>query len=160
MRPEYYEQIFRQVKAAKGNCHILVVLLHWGKEHSNQVEPWQRELARKLIDSGADAIVGHHPHVLRGVEFYHNRPILYSTGNFVFLKRDEPAGHSAIFKLRLNRNGFVEGSIQPVHIQYAKANLLNEDNNLYQKILKDMQQLSKPLGTTFTDTGNFFPARD
>ena len=160
LKPKYYERVLERIKAANEQCDILVVLLHWGKEHSNQVEQWQRELAQKMIDNGADAIIGHHPHVLRGIEFFQNKPIIYSIGNFIFLKRDDKAGQTAIFKMRLSKDGFVQGSIRPVHIQYAKANLLGEDSELSKKIIAEMQELSQPLGTTFTVSGDFFPSEN
>jgi poly-gamma-glutamate capsule biosynthesis protein CapA/YwtB (metallophosphatase superfamily) len=160
LRPEFYERILQTIEKANQNCDILVIMLHWGKEHSNQVENWQRELARQMIDSGADVIVGHHPHVLRAIEFYQNKPILYSTGNFVFLKRDDKAGQTAVFSLRMNKAGFVHGFISPVHIRYAKANLLDQSQALYPTIINEMTSLSKTLGTAFTKSGGFYPAID
>ncbi len=154
--PDQYDRILQHIEASDAQCDILIVLLHWGIEHSDQVEPWQQQLAQKMIGHGADAIVGHHPHVLRGIAFYRNKPIIYSTGNFIFLKRDEKAGRSAIFTMELNREGFVRGNIQPIHIQYGKANLLQKNNPLRQKIIDDIHKLSIPLGTTFTPDGEFF----
>jgi poly-gamma-glutamate capsule biosynthesis protein CapA/YwtB (metallophosphatase superfamily) len=160
LRPEFYDRILSHIENASLQCDLLVVMLHWGKEHSNQMEPWQQELAYKMIDRGADVIVGHHPHVLRAVEFYQNRPILYSTGNFVFLKRDEKAGHTAVFNVRMNGDGFVHGAVDPVHIRFTKANLLEKDSRLYHQIIRDLVELSKHLGTVFEENGRFYPAEE
>lgn len=157
LKPEYYEQILTHITESNQLCDILIVELHWGVEYSNQVELWQRELAKKMIDAGADGIVGHHPHVLRGIEIYQNKPILYSTGNFVFLKRDEQAGQTAIFELSINPQGFLEGLIRPIYIQYGKATVLQPNQPMYQEIIAQMQDLSKPLGTKVTQDGFFFP---
>jgi poly-gamma-glutamate synthesis protein (capsule biosynthesis protein) len=157
LRPKYHDHILAHLNKSDKECDILIVLLHWGMEHSDQIEEWQQELARKMIEHGADAIIGHHPHVLRGIEFYQNRPILYSIGNFVFLKRDDKAGRTAIFKLQLNLGGFVSGSIQPVHIQYGKANLLSPSSQMSKQIIADMKQLSETVGTVFNDAGQFYP---
>ncbi|UOQ55094.1 CapA family protein [Hymenobacter cellulosivorans] len=62
----------------------VLVYLHWGTEYSFAPEPEQRQQARTLIDCGAAAVVGAHPHVVQAAEFYRGHPILYSLGNFLF----------------------------------------------------------------------------
>lgn len=62
----------------------VLVYLHWGTEYAGQPTEQQRWQARTLIDCGAAAVVGTHPHVVQTVEFYRGRPILYSLGNFLF----------------------------------------------------------------------------
>jgi len=57
---------------------------HWGIENSQDVHPGMRGFAHDAIDAGADIILGHHPHVRRGIEVYHGKPIIYSMGNLVF----------------------------------------------------------------------------
>lgn len=61
----------------------LVVYVHWGYELANYPEPADREWARAAIDVGVDAIIGHHSHVVQGIEKYKNGLIVYSLGNFV-----------------------------------------------------------------------------
>ncbi len=63
---------------------ILIVYPHWGWEYQKLASPRQRQLARLMIDSGADAVVGGHPHVTQDMEVYQGKPIFYSLGNFVF----------------------------------------------------------------------------
>jgi poly-gamma-glutamate synthesis protein (capsule biosynthesis protein) len=53
-------------------------------EYEHQFNTTQQELAHQIIDAGADIIIGHHPHVVQGMEIYKNKPIFYSLGNFVF----------------------------------------------------------------------------
>ncbi|WP_345233063.1 CapA family protein [Hymenobacter saemangeumensis] len=62
----------------------VLVYLHWGSEYAGRPGDEQREQARALIDHGAAAVVGAHPHVAQTVEYYRGRPILYSLGNFLF----------------------------------------------------------------------------
>ncbi|WP_185816910.1 CapA family protein [Hymenobacter metallilatus] len=62
----------------------VLVYLHWGTEYAEQPGPAQRTQARTLIDCGAAAVVGAHPHVVQTMEFYRGSPILYSLGNFLF----------------------------------------------------------------------------
>ncbi|GAB3587586.1 hypothetical protein GCM10027345_38530 [Hymenobacter daeguensis] len=65
----------------------VLAYLHWGTEYTGQPTEQQRQQARALIDCGAAAVVGTHPHVVQTVEYYRGRPILYSLGNFVFDQR-------------------------------------------------------------------------
>jgi poly-gamma-glutamate capsule biosynthesis protein CapA/YwtB (metallophosphatase superfamily) len=78
------------VRKARDEAGAVIVSIHWGvppgwtAPFQGILADYQPPLAHALIDAGADAILGHHPHVLHGVEIYHGRPILYSLGNFVF----------------------------------------------------------------------------
>ncbi|MCS6862290.1 MAG: CapA family protein, partial [Abditibacteriales bacterium] len=72
------------IRQARANADVVAVSLHWGIEKKPFPEAWQRTLAHRLIDAGADVILGHHPHVLQGVERYKGKIILFSLGNFVF----------------------------------------------------------------------------
>jgi poly-gamma-glutamate synthesis protein (capsule biosynthesis protein) len=71
------------IRTASAQADIVLVSLHWGIHMTEAViADYQRIAARALIDAGAHAIIGHHPHILKGVEFYRGRPIFYSLGNF------------------------------------------------------------------------------
>lgn len=63
---------------------IQVMFMHWGDEYRSSANESQRTLARTLIDAGADAIIGHHPHVVQNIEEYRGAPIFYSLGNCIF----------------------------------------------------------------------------
>ncbi len=69
---------------AADSTAVIIVMPHWGWEHHERPEPQQRYFARRLVDAGADAIIGHHPHTLQTIETYRGRPIYYSIGNFIF----------------------------------------------------------------------------
>ncbi|HEX4641263.1 MAG TPA: CapA family protein, partial [Chthoniobacterales bacterium] len=69
---------------ARRDASFVFVFMHWGAENTVQVSERQRELARWLIDHGADAIAGSHPHCIQSLDAYHGRPIFYSLGNLVF----------------------------------------------------------------------------
>jgi poly-gamma-glutamate synthesis protein (capsule biosynthesis protein) len=79
--PDY---LVKQVKEKAPLCDYLIIYLHWGIERETYPEEYERSLGKSLIDAGADAVVGSHPHVLQGMEFYNGKPIFYSLGNFVF----------------------------------------------------------------------------
>lgn len=73
-----------EIKSAKESCDVVIIYVHWGIERDEYPQDYQRELAKKYIDAGADIIIGAHPHVLQGIEYYNGKPIFYSLGNFIF----------------------------------------------------------------------------
>jgi poly-gamma-glutamate synthesis protein (capsule biosynthesis protein) len=81
--PMNMEYISEDIETYKSASNIVIVSLHWGIEQTIIPQPYQQKLAHKIIDFGADAIVGHHPHWPQGIELYKNRPIIYSLGNFI-----------------------------------------------------------------------------
>ncbi|MFH2070519.1 MAG: CapA family protein [Elusimicrobiota bacterium] len=92
------------IKKLKARAHIVFVSFHWGEEKSYYPTKSQKYLARHAIDSGADIVVGHHPHVMQGIEFYKNKPIVYSLGNFVFMPPKDEQNETIIveFMLRIS----------------------------------------------------------
>lgn len=64
-----------------------IAIFHWGTERSNEPHLLQKTLAAVAIDSGADLVIGHHPHVLQPLEYYRGKPVIFSIGNFVFNSR-------------------------------------------------------------------------
>ena len=71
------------VRRAREHADLVLVSLHWGIHMIPTVlADYQSEVAHTLIDAGADAILGHHPHLLKGIEIYAGKPIFYSLGNF------------------------------------------------------------------------------
>jgi len=72
------------IRSCRSQVDIVILLIHWGLEQYSYPSPAQRQLARRLVAVGADVILGHHPHVLQGVEYVGAALIVYSLGNFVF----------------------------------------------------------------------------
>lgn len=72
------------VKELKSRNELVIVNIHWGIEYDKNFNHKQQQVAHDLIDAGADIIIGHHPHVVEGMEIYKNKPIFYSLGNFIF----------------------------------------------------------------------------
>ena len=80
------DYLVADIKRAKEFYHadIVIAYPHWGWEGDKLASPKQQSLAHLMIDSGADAVVGGHPHVTQNIEIYKGKPIFYSIGNFVF----------------------------------------------------------------------------
>lgn len=77
------ERLCRAVAALRSEVDHVVVCPHWGEERFRFPSPRQVEQARALIDAGASLVLGHHPHVLQGLELHNGAPIAYSLGNFL-----------------------------------------------------------------------------
>lgn len=82
--PQHQKEVMALIQSAKSKCDILIVSVHWGKERSLEPSSYQRKLAKKIIDSGADIVMGHHTHTVQEMEYYKGKPIFYSLGNFIF----------------------------------------------------------------------------
>lgn len=83
--PDYNDsKIFEVIRDAKRNVDFFIIVPHWGKEYISLPNMYLRKMAYKWIDAGADMVIGHHPHVIQGKEYYKNGIIYYSLGNFIF----------------------------------------------------------------------------
>jgi len=77
------DRLVRAVRAAREQADLVLVSLHWGIHMiTGVIADYQREVARALAAAGASAIIGHHPHLLKGIEFIDCVPVFYSLGNF------------------------------------------------------------------------------
>jgi hypothetical protein len=72
------------LQQARADHDLLIIAVHWGDEYEDAPTTYHQKAARGLIDAGADLLIGHHPHVLQGIEQYKGRLIAYSMGNFLF----------------------------------------------------------------------------
>jgi poly-gamma-glutamate capsule biosynthesis protein CapA/YwtB (metallophosphatase superfamily) len=111
----------KDVEQHKRKGNLVIVSFHWGVEGLNEPIDDQKRTARAVIDAGADLVLGHHPHVLQGIETYKGRHIVYSLGNFVFGGHSNPADKdSIIYQEVFAREGGVvvskENRILPVRI--------------------------------------------
>ena len=71
-------------KLQEEGADLILACCHWGIERDNYPTDFQQKFGRECIDWGADLVIGHHPHVLQGVEEYQGKYIIYSLGNFCF----------------------------------------------------------------------------
>ncbi len=71
-------------KLREEGCKLIIVSFHWGEEYTFYPNETQKKLGHFVIDEGADLVLGHHPHVIQGIENYENKYIVYSLGNFCF----------------------------------------------------------------------------
>ena len=117
--------VVADIRAARERhgADIVVPFLHWGREGSPEPKQSQRELARRLIDAGASAVIGAHPHVTQTVDVYKGRPIVYSLGNFVFdyYPVDPPVWTGWIVRVTFHRSG--QPDLETFVLQIDKAGM-------------------------------------
>ena len=83
----------------RDSVDFVVVNLHWGTELADHPDDEQQEFAHDVIDAGADAVIGHHPHVLQGIERYHGGVIVYSLGNLLFGGNSRSSYDTGMFEI-------------------------------------------------------------
>jgi poly-gamma-glutamate synthesis protein (capsule biosynthesis protein) len=147
--PFVLKDVISDIKKYGGPDSRVILSLHWGIEQTRMPQPYQVRLAHQLIQAGAEAIIGHHPHWPQGIEVYRNRPIIYSLGNYVngFCNEIEQDNISAALHYSRGRMTHVE--IIPLggknrEIRFQPHVLKGKEAHEH---LKYMDSLSRPLGT-------------
>jgi Bacterial capsule synthesis protein PGA_cap len=127
-----------ELNSAIANAHshadLVVCLVHWGIENSEEITDEQRELARWLIDCGVDLVVGSHPHCVQSIDFYHGRPIAYSLGNLVFDGAPSVASwnRGALLEVGLNEDAKISAvSLIPVTLEDGLPRLEVSEGNRF-----------------------------
>ena len=151
------ERYLNLISDYSSRCDVLFVSVHWGVEYTNAITEEQEQFAHLLCDNGADIILGHHSHTLQPVESYKGSMIFYSLGNFLFYKMDDAAGMTAVFEIEVDKDGFVSGKLSPVFISNCKANLLDEENEMYGEIIELSRSISEPYNVRITENGGIEP---
>ncbi len=146
--PGHLPFVTRDIARVKPLADYVIVSFHWGEELSNYPKEYQKRAAHQAIDSGADIILGHHPHVMQGVEYYREGVIFYSLGNFVFGSQSKHSDRSMIARITLD-DGIKEVEIIPL-------NVLNSEVHFQPKVLsgdfaadvaRRLDSLSRNMGT-------------
>lgn len=131
------EEMIQNVESLKEQgAQIIIVSFHWGIERETTPNEIQVELAHAAIDSGADLVVGHHPHVISGIEEYKGKNIVYSLGNFCFGGNSAPSDmDSLIFQqtFTVEENQLKEDNVKNV-IPCKISSAYWEGYNNYQPI--------------------------
>ena len=135
-------EILDDIRNYKNRGDINIVSLHWGTEFMSYPSKQQIELAHKIIDAGADIILGHHPHVLQGIEFYKDKPIAYSLGNFVFDMFEGESRESIILKFTVSENNRIKADPIPVFIDSSyRPTLDNLKSSKSSVTIKNLPQI-------------------
>jgi poly-gamma-glutamate synthesis protein (capsule biosynthesis protein) len=145
-------QLAMDIHSAKKQADLVVVSFHWGIERQYAPDATQRNLAHLAIESGADLVIGHHPHVVQGFEIYRGRLICYSLGNFIFSPGSEAGRYTILVQLTLGVQGFLSASVYPYYISGGRPTPMSGDAAI--SWLNKVAEISRSLGTSMTITGN------
>lgn len=104
------------IAALEDSVAFTVVSFHWSAEKLDTPKDYQIYFAHLAIDAGADLVLGHHPHVLQGLELYKNRLIAYSLGNFAFGSYSSEAVDSIILRAYLSEDGLFYAQCVPINV--------------------------------------------
>jgi len=102
------EQLEGDIRKARRvhQADLVIPIMHWGWENERTANTRQRELARRMIEAGADAVIGGHPHVTQDIEHHQGKPIVYSVGNFIMKETDNAWQREGwLLQLELDRSG-------------------------------------------------------
>lgn len=119
-------EVVEAIKAHRKPDNLVIVSFHWGIEGTTSFSSSQQTLGRAAIDAGADLVLGHHPHVLQGIENYKGKRIVYSLGNFVFGGNGQPSDlDTMIFRARFS---FSKGALSRAGYEIVPAHISGEKN--------------------------------
>jgi len=121
------------IKAMKSleseNVDVLIVSCHWGVEKSSRLNDYQKYLGHKIIDWGADIVVGTHPHVLQGIEMYKGKYIYYSLANFCFGGNMNPSDKDTMIvsqSVRLEKGKYKDSKVQIIPCSVSSKSYIND----------------------------------
>lgn len=115
--------LLEEITIAREQADIVVVYLHWGLEKKEYPESYQRVMGQQFIDAGADVVIGSHPHVLQGFEYYNGKLIVYSLGNFIF---SQTIDQTALLTIDVNAENQLEYQITPCKTVNGKTQELTD----------------------------------
>lgn len=160
---ELQNKIKKDISELKSKNCIVIINFHWGDEGSYEPNSTQKSLAHFAIDNGADLIIGHHPHVLQGIEKYKNRIVCYSMGNFSFGGNKNPSDKDTMItqvKFKIQNNLLKSYDLKVIPCKISSVSYINDyrptpvSGNSKQALLNKINTLSKNLG--FKLDGNFY----
>ena len=129
--------LIKLINDVKKDSDFVITLIHWGREDSHYLEDVQNETAKLYIDAGADVIIGSHAHVLQGIEFYKDKPIIYNLGDFIFNNETKDTG---IFQIKLNDEGNMTYYFIPAIQKEEYTSILK--GNEKQRVINDLNSWS------------------
>lgn len=141
----------KDIKQARENgSDLILVYFHYGNEYSRSPNENQINLSHEVIDTGADVVLGSHPHVTQGIELYKDKPIFYSLGNFIF-DQSNTATHRAYFvEINLTKNTG-QCTVYPINIVDYLPQFMSSAEG--EKLLNELSPQCSQLQITKEGTG-------
>lgn len=156
------DKIIADMKKLDADTDYKIIYFHGGVEGTNYPEQWKVNACRKLIDSGANFVIGMHPHVLQPIEEYHGGVIVYSLGNFLFGGNTAPVKNTIIYQIELKKGSYSQNVI-PCQVYSGSRNnwqpCYPETESSRQKtldllVMTDKRYSGSPSSNTSSDTSS------
>jgi poly-gamma-glutamate synthesis protein (capsule biosynthesis protein) len=149
--PGYTPLFTADIEEAKKTADCVIVSFHWGGEGLDKPKPYQIAAAHRAVDAGADIVIGHHPHVLQGVEHYRNSVIFYSLGNFAFGSMSRSSDRSMIARITFD-SGIKGVEIIPLNVLNSEVGFQSRPLSgvRAEKVARMIDNLSGPMGSRVT----------
>lgn len=144
--------LLETISEVKKKSDYVILLIHWGKEDSHELEEVQIKTSKMYIDAGADLLIGSHAHVLQGMEFYKDKLIAYNLGDFIFNRETKDTG---ILSISIANDGKINYNFIPCLQDNFKTTIPSENDK--NRIIKDLQSYS--INTIFNSDGTFSPIK-
>ena len=141
--------LLETISEVKKTSDYVILLMHWGREDSHDLEQVQIDTGKMYIDAGVDLLVGSHAHVLQGMEFYNGKLIAYNLGDFIFNRETKDTG---ILSVIIDNVGNLSYEFIPCFQNNFKTILLENDEK--HRVINDMRSYS--INTVFDDSGKFY----
>jgi len=126
---KFLDNVKKDIESLKNENCIVIINFHWGAEGSYTANEVQKSIAHFAVDNGADLIIGHHPHVVEGIEQYKGKFICYSLGNFCFGGNQNPYDKDTFIfqtKYRFTNNVLTSTSIKVIPCSISSATNIND----------------------------------
>lgn len=139
------QTIINRIKDASKQSDLQIVYYHGGKERIHKPEEWKMRASHRLVDAGADLVIGNHPHVLQPYEIYNGVGIVYSMGNFCFGGSNKPENRTIIYKFDVtfdNETGDLINKSAEIIPCYVYT---GDSNNWQPKVIEDAAVKQKVL---------------
>lgn len=142
------------------NC-VVIINFHWGEEKSYHPNSTQKNIAHYAVDQGADLIIGHHSHVIQGIEKYKDKIICYSLGNFCFGGNPNPSDKDTFVlqaKFTFSNTNLEKYSVRAIPFSISSVNYKNDycptplEGTSKERVLKKINSLSSSLGFQVSDS--------
>ncbi len=144
------EAMREDITRARREADFVILSIHWGKQLERYPSSFQRGLGRKLLEWGADAVVGHHPHVLQGIQVEGGKLIAYSLGDFV---NSSSRKETAILQMAISRPHQLDSACIIPHVLW-QGQPRQAEGRMWRNIIARMRTLSAPWGTQIDAFGN------
>ena len=140
----------KRVREAKATHDIVIVSMHWGVEYEDYITDYlQSEPAHQLVDAGADVIVGNHPHVMEGIEFYKGSLIAYAHGNCVFWQKYDHIHESILVDFDITEHGIENVVVTPLYLDDTYGIPDFATGAQASETLERLEEISEGMNTAF-----------